>query len=135
MPQLNAILETCLYVDDLPAAEAFYSAVLGLECFGRQEHRHVFFRCGRQMLLLFNPETSELIEPDSEIPPHGSRGPGHLAFAVAPAELDAWRDRLRKAGVAIELEFDWPQGGRSIYFRDPAGNSLEFATPSIWGIQ
>jgi catechol 2,3-dioxygenase-like lactoylglutathione lyase family enzyme len=25
-------------------------------------------------------------------------------------------------------------GGRSIYFRDPSGNSLEFAEPRIWGI-
>ncbi|MGN6582964.1 MAG: glyoxalase/bleomycin resistance/extradiol dioxygenase family protein, partial [Rhizobiaceae bacterium] len=25
-------------------------------------------------------------------------------------------------------------GGRSIYFRDPAGNSIEFAEPRIWGL-
>jgi len=30
------------------------------------------------------------------------------------------------------MDFEWPQGGRSIYFRDPAGNSLEFAEPRIW---
>ncbi|TIX39705.1 MAG: glyoxalase/bleomycin resistance/extradiol dioxygenase family protein, partial [Mesorhizobium sp.] len=27
-----------------------------------------------------------------------------------------------------------PQGGRSIYIRDPSGNSIEFAEPRIWGI-
>ena len=37
-------------------------------------------------------------------------------------------------GVEIEVDYLWPGGGRSIYFRDPAGNSLEFAEPSIWGL-
>ena len=37
-------------------------------------------------------------------------------------------------GVTIEADFDWPDGGRSIYFRDPAGNCLEFAEPRIWGL-
>jgi hypothetical protein len=36
--------------------------------------------------------------------------------------------------VAIEADFEWPKGGRSIYFRDPAGNSVEFAEPRIWGL-
>jgi hypothetical protein len=36
--------------------------------------------------------------------------------------------------VAIEADFEWPKGGRSIYFRDPAGNCLEFAEPKIWGL-
>ena len=38
----------------------------------------------------------------------------------------------RRKGVAIEADFEWPGGGRSIYFRDPAGNCLEFAEPRIW---
>lgn len=25
-------------------------------------------------------------------------------------------------------------GGKSIYFRDPAGNSVELVTPGIWGL-
>ena len=37
-------------------------------------------------------------------------------------------------GVAIESEVSWPNGGHSIYIRDPAGNSLEFATPDIWEV-
>ena len=34
--------------------------------------------------------------------------------------------------IAIEADFTWPGGGRSIYFRDPAGNCLELAEPAIW---
>src|SRR3954452_9801181 len=53
--QVQHILETCLYVDDLVKAERFYHQVLGLAVEGRQEGRHVFFPCGNRMLLLFKP--------------------------------------------------------------------------------
>ena len=69
------------------------------------------------------------------VPPHGTQGPGHVCFAASAAEIDAWATRLGQAGIEIEEDFEWPQGGRSIYFRDPAGNSLEFAEPRIWGLQ
>ena len=69
------------------------------------------------------------------MPPHGARGPGHLCFRAEAAELDDWKARLEAAGVEIESDMEWPQGGRSIYFRDPAGNSLEFTEARIWGIE
>jgi len=34
--------------------------------------------------------------------------------------------RVKAARVPIEADFQWPTGARSIYFRDPAGNCLEF---------
>lgn len=124
------ILETCLCVDDLVAAERFYLQVLGLTLHSKQEGRHVFFRCGRGMLLLFNPEQSSL---PGEIPAHGTHGSGHVAFAAEESELPAWRKHLEEHGVTIERLHAWPGGGHSLYFRDPAGNSLELATPTIWG--
>ncbi len=69
------------------------------------------------------------------MPAHGSRGPGHVAFAATAAELDRWRARLEAAGVAIEADFRWPNGARSIYVRDPAGNSVEFAERRLWGFE
>jgi len=42
--------------------------------------------------------------------------------------------RLHARGVAIEGRVDWPRGGRSVYFRDPDGHLLEFATPGQWSI-
>jgi catechol 2,3-dioxygenase-like lactoylglutathione lyase family enzyme len=47
------ILETCLYADDLVAAERFYRDVLGLQLVNRKAGRHIFFRCGSTMLLVF----------------------------------------------------------------------------------
>ena len=127
------ILETCLSAEDLAAADRFYSEVLGLERVASEIPRHVFFRCGDQMLLIFNPHRSSIAA--GEIPPHGSFGQGHVAFAATDDELAAWKERLERSGTPIETIHDWPQGGRSIYFRDPAGNSLEFATPRIWGLE
>jgi len=135
-PMLEGMLETALYAKDLDEAEAFYEGVLGLAKITRAANRHVFFRCGPGVLLIFNPEETEIHYKEGQlpVPPHGARGPGHLCFRAEAAELDEWRTRLEAAGVAIESDMEWPQGGRSIYFRDPSGNSLEFAEARIWGI-
>lgn len=130
------ILETVLYAGDLAAAKRFYGELLGLQRVSEEPGRHVFFRCGGQMLLLFDPAVTAAPSPGSPmpVPAHGARGPGHVCFRADRDEIEDWRARLNQAGVEIEADFEWPQGGRSIYFRDPAGNSLEFAEPRIWGL-
>jgi catechol 2,3-dioxygenase-like lactoylglutathione lyase family enzyme len=124
------VLETCLYVDDLDAAERFYTNVLALEVESRANDRHVFFRCGNAMFLLFNPATTE--QAGGPVPPHGARGQGHVAFAVSQADIPAWKAQLQERRVALEAEVTWPSGGTSLYFRDPAGNSVELTSPAIW---
>lgn len=124
------MLETCLYAEDLTQAEEFYHRVLGLEVIGRVKGRHVFFRCGSSVFLVFNPERTS--ERETDFPPHGARGAGHVAFAVSLEELPSWRAQLEQRGIAIEKDYIWSNGGRSLYFRDPAGNSVELASPSIW---
>ncbi len=133
----SGILETVLYAKDLEAIEAFYGRVLGLEPYAKSQGRQVFYKCGNQMLLIFNPDATEVPPgPDATlpVPPHGARGDGHVCFRASADEVAAWRAHLEKEGVAIEADFEWPGGGRSIYFRDPAGNCLEFAEPRIWGL-
>lgn len=131
---LAAILESSLYADDLGAAEHFYGSVLGLALVTKVDGRHVFFRCGAGMVLIFNPAaTAEPpANPALPVPPHGATGPGHLCFSVPGEELDGWAERLHRAGITIEADFRWPNGARSIYFRDPAGNSIECAEPRLW---
>jgi catechol 2,3-dioxygenase-like lactoylglutathione lyase family enzyme len=131
---LSGILEAAVYVVDLAGAEAFYGEVLGLEKIGQEEGRHVFFRCGGTIVLVFRAE--ETVKPTLAgglpIPIHGATGAGHLCFAVEGAMLNGWRQRLAEAEVEIEADFHWPNGARSIYFRDPAGNSIEMAEPRLW---
>jgi catechol 2,3-dioxygenase-like lactoylglutathione lyase family enzyme len=130
------VLETAVYARDLDAAERFYGGVIGLERVVRAGSRHVFFRCGSGMVLVFNPEaTAEASGGDLPVPPHGAEGPGHLCFAVPGDDLDGWRARLEAAGHAVEADFRWPTGARSVYVRDPAGNSVEFAEPGLWGFE
>jgi catechol 2,3-dioxygenase-like lactoylglutathione lyase family enzyme len=125
-----AVVETAIYVDDLDAAEDFYHRILGLKVIGRESGRHVFFQVGdANVLLAFMPSTT--LKGDM-LPPHGANGPGHFALGIEMQSLDAWRQHLKTHGVSIEKEIEWPTGGRSIYFRDPAGNSAELVTPGVW---
>jgi catechol 2,3-dioxygenase-like lactoylglutathione lyase family enzyme len=129
MTRVLAIVETAVYVDDLPRAAEFYGGVLGLEEIGRDDERHLFYRVADRMLLVFR--SAETIMGDG-FPPHGAVGPGHFALGIDASELDGWRVRLAARGVPIEHEVAWPRGGRSLYFRDPAGNSVELLTPGVW---
>lgn len=135
MSAVEGVLETCLYAADLDAAERFYADVIGLSVHARLDGRHVFFRCGEAMFLVFNPAaTAHGMHVAAGEPRlrHGATGPGHVAFRVPLSSLPGWRDHLDAKGVPIEAEVTWPGGGHSIYVRDPAGNSVELATADIW---
>ena len=95
----DAILETCLYAEDLDAAEGFYHGTLGLTVVTGQTGRHVFLRCGPGMLLIFNPRATSMPNPASPVPPHGAIGPGHVCFRVDGSTLAAWQSHLAAAGV------------------------------------
>jgi catechol 2,3-dioxygenase-like lactoylglutathione lyase family enzyme len=128
----DRVLETALYTSDLRQTTRFYTEVLGLELLKDLGEQGVALACGGSVVILFDP--ARTAAQPGEVPAHGSSGAGHVAFAVPNAELRAWRTHLERAGVAIESEVDWPRGGSSIYFRDPAGNSVELTTPAIWGL-
>jgi catechol 2,3-dioxygenase-like lactoylglutathione lyase family enzyme len=132
MQAIQDLVEIGVYADDLDQAEHFYAEVLGLSIRGKEAGRHVFFQVGdRAMLLVFRPAATLRGEL---LPAHGSRGPGHLALGIAAEDLEAWRRRLGEHRIAIEHEEIWPLGGHSLYFRDPAGNSVELITPGVWGL-
>ena len=132
MRSIQCVVETGVYADDLDQAEGFYADILGLEVAGREAGRHVFFRVGTgSMLLIFR---SEATLKGDHLPPHGAHGPGHFALGIPADDLGSWRTHLQACGVAIEHEEAWPRGGHSLYFRDPAGNSVELITPGLWGL-
>ena len=115
----TGILETGIYAGDLDATERFYADILGMVPFSKLAGRQLFYRCGDQVLLIFNPRATVVPPPaDAKlpVPPHGATGDGHVCFRASLDEIDGW------------------SGGRPIYFRDPAGNCLEFAEPKIWGL-
>lgn len=134
MHEILGVAEAALYVEDLARAQRFYREVLGLVETAVFDDA-AFLQTGpNSTLILFDINKLEVRE--SQIPGHGARGENHVALAIAPETMDAWRDRLRAHGVAIEHEQEWPYGTHSIYFRDPDNNSLELidAThyPQAW---
>lgn len=126
------VLESILYAEDLVAARHFYVEILGLEEMIFDAERDIFLRCEGSVLIIF--KASKTVIPDSGVPPHGTIGSGHLAFSATNEEIETWRTHLESHGIPIIKEITWQNGARSIYFKDPAGNILEFATPNLWGV-
>ena len=125
------VYETVLYSQDVPTTTAFYSEAIGLRLVDGPDELAAAFRLDDGgVLLIFDPARSGM--PKRPVPSHGSEGPGHIAFSVGEGELDACADELRSRGIEIEREVEWPQGGRSIYVRDPAGNSVELVEGDLW---
>ena len=129
-PRLVGVYETVLYASDVAAATAFYSGVLGLRPVEEPDELGAAFRLGGGMLLLFHPERASA--PGRPVPSHGATGPAHVAFAVEPGGLDVFDAELRRRGIEIEREIEWDEGGRSLYVRDPAGNSVELIEGEAW---
>ena len=134
MPRLNGVLETALYVDDLPRARQFYEDVMGLAPVFADQRLAAYEVAPKSVLLLFprGMTLETVVMPGGTIPPHDGSGPLHAAFAVAPEDLAAWETHLAANAVPIEGRTEWPRGGTSIYFRDPDGHLLELATPGLW---
>ncbi|MCR9076544.1 MAG: VOC family protein [bacterium] len=130
----SGILETIIYANDLEQAVWFYREVLGLEMPRELSELAALFRINEhQVLLVFDPTVSD--QPGRAVPSHGARGPGHIALRIEPEHYEAWKRRLSGFGVAIEQEIEWSNHtdpGRSIYLRDPTGNSVELITADIW---
>lgn len=147
---ITGIYETILYGEDLDAMERFYREVAGLRLVSRVEERSRGFRVSAsQVLLVFRASVTKQGHP--MVPTHGATGEGHVAFSIERGTYEAWRGRLIGAGLEIEKEVRWPAPGeprpgggsgsasgadecvaRSMYVRDPAGNSVEFVEGDIW---
>jgi catechol 2,3-dioxygenase-like lactoylglutathione lyase family enzyme len=128
--RIQSVYETVLYAPDPRAAAEFYRDALGLEQLEDPDDLSAVFRLpAGHILLIFNPRLSS--QPGRPVPSHGSAGPGHIAFAIEGGAYEDVLARLRDRGIEIEREIDWGRG-RSVYFRDPAGNSVELVDGDIW---
>ncbi|MBQ2260545.1 MAG: VOC family protein [Loktanella sp.] len=105
MPPLLSILETALYVEDLDRAAAFYEKVMGLsQVLYADDRMRAYSVNQRNVLLLFiRGGTTEPVQTGGGlIPPHDASGQIHMAFAIAPDTLDAWKAQLADHAVTIE---------------------------------
>ena len=136
MPHVRRVLETSLYVEDLDRAVRFYERVIRLRALSRGD-RLVAMDAGQGTVLLIFRRGATALGASFEggwIPPHDGGSSAHFAFAIDPGDLDSWRRHLAAEEVEIESEVSWERGGKSIYFRDPDGHSVELATPGVWRV-
>ena len=133
-PPVRRILESALYVTSLERSSEFYRRVFGFETMLRDDRMCALAVPDGQVLLLFRHggSTHPSETPFGTIPPHDAQGQQHICFSITHATFSAWRDHLGALGVGIESQLIQPQGGSSLYFRDPDGHSLEVATSGLW---
>jgi ubiquinone/menaquinone biosynthesis C-methylase UbiE/catechol 2,3-dioxygenase-like lactoylglutathione lyase family enzyme len=121
---VTGVSELVLEVEDLAAAERFYSGVLGLPVVERWAEREaIWVMAGdRTRIGLWRPQVGIA----------GGRGGEHVHFAlqVADAAFDAAVARLREAGLDPHVQ-DRRRDSRSVYVDDPDGNCVELWTKDV----
>jgi catechol 2,3-dioxygenase-like lactoylglutathione lyase family enzyme len=129
-PKIDGILESSLYVSDVPRSVRFYQDTFAFRVISEFGERGCAMHAGpRQVLLLFKKGASRATRS-----PHDGDGELHLAFAIPSAEFAGWESWLQTSGIAVEEKRTWDLGGRSLYFRDPDRHLIELATPGTWSV-
>ena len=129
-PKTDGILESSLYVSDLPRSVRFYEETFGFRVIKEFGERGCAMQAGaHQVLLLFKKGASRTTQS-----PHDGDCELHVAFAIASAELASWESWLQTTGIAVEEKRQWELGGWSLYFRDPDRHLIEVATPGVWSV-
>lgn len=136
--KFRKIVETCIYSKELETMKDFYVNKIGLEFVSEEKGRHVFLRAGKSMLLIFNPDNTKNEEENSKFPTHGAITPPaciHFALEIEKEDYDSSKKMLTNMNIDIEKEMIWGKGSESIYFRDPAGNLIEFIIKGNWPVE
>lgn len=133
-PELNGILETCLYVSDVAQSRDFYGKVFGFEPMFGDERVCALNMGPASVLILFKrgATANDIPIGGGFIPAHDGGGKQHFAFAIPEQAFKDWKSYLEGLDIKVESEVRWPQGGLSLYFYDPDGLVVELATPGVW---
>ncbi len=120
------LINTCLITDDVKKLTAFYEQVLQIEPH-RSREDYVEFLTGAGRLALFAAGAQEKYIPGSATP-----GQNHSAILEFRVEnVDAEYARLHDVVKTwVKAPTTQPWGTRSIYFRDPDGNLVDFFMPA-----
>lgn len=133
-PPLEGLVETCLYVTDVGKSRDFYQRVFGFAII-RDEQRICVLDVapGQVLILCRRGGTLEPVPVGSGfIPAHDGDGQQHVAFGMPQGAVEDWKMHLEGLHIEIESALTWPQGGHSLYFRDPDGLLVELITPGLW---
>src|SRR5262245_38819678 len=113
-------------VDDVDAAQAFYTTHLGFELISRTLPAFADVARGDLRLLLSGPTSSAgRPMPDGRRPTPGG---WHRIHPIVD-DLEAEVSRLRRAGVRFRNDIVTGPGGSQTLLEDPAGNPIELFVP------
>ncbi|MYN28826.1 VOC family protein [Duganella levis] len=119
MQHISAI---SLFVEDLPAAKAFYLDVFGVPVEYEDDNCTVVKFDNVLINLLQIAHAPEIVAPAAVAPRDaGSR----FQLSIWVADVQAVCERLQQRGIALNGPLDRPWGLRTINFTDPAGHSWE----------
>ena len=126
-PVVRGLGEIALRVNDLDRMQAFYAETVGLKLM-RRFPEAAFFRIAEgyeghtQILALFDRAS----RPDYQGLQADTSTIDHIAFAISLDDFESERRRLESLGLEVTLAaHDWVCW-RSLYFRDPERNLVEF---------
>ena len=127
MTDLNDKVSVRYMVDDVEAAIAFYTGLLGFEVLTSFPPAFADVARGRLRLLLSGPASSAgRPMPDGVKPGPGGWNRIHLIVEDIEAEVA----RLRAAGAPFRNEVLSGPGGKQVLLLDPAGNVVELFQPA-----
>ena len=114
-------------VDDVEAATAFYTKLLGFEVLTSFAPAFADVARGHLRLLLSGPASSAgRPMPDGAKPGPGGWNRIHLIVEDIGAEVA----RLRQAGAPFRNDIIEGQGGKQVLVQDPSGNLIELFQPA-----
>ena len=128
---LEGLDHVVLLVDDMDAARAFYTEVIGCTV-DRALPRYgmLQLRAGAALIDLVDSGSAEGAWAKPQV--SGGRNMDHVALATGPWDPEALRGHLAAHDVAIVEEgirYGAAGDGLSFYVRDPSGNTVELKGP------
>ena len=111
----------CLITDYVLDLAEFYRRVLEIESEGDEEH--IELQNQGADITIFSTQGMERMAPGSM----QGAGQGNFTLSFEVEDVDAEYERLQALGVEIvKLPQTYPWGTRSVWFRDPDGNIVNF---------
>ena len=111
----------CLITKNVPALAEFYTKVLDVEAEG--DDVHVELKTEGAALAIFSIEGMEGMAPLST----QDAGYGSFTIGFRVKNVDSEYERLKKLDVEfVKLPTTHPWGARSLWFRDPDNNIVDF---------
>jgi predicted enzyme related to lactoylglutathione lyase len=111
----------CLITESVPALVRFYTKIFNCEASGDDIHAEI--EMGGLNLAIFTRQGMEEMAPGSM----EGAGSGSFTIGFEVEDVDAQHERLKILGVeVIKPPATYPWGSRSVWFRDPDGNIINF---------